>query len=329
MGKESTDAKRWGHMERTLHRGEVPRTRFLDMEDAKRITVLTWPGQTDPEHQPLHGPTIGDAAFAAAFAKTCHAPEPVDIAPHETLASVLEAAAGGSLLWQNAETFYYGLRLEGCSRILTHQFIRARIGISLSETCTGDHDWRHGDFLIPRAWMRGPGLLEVRIAHMLKSKDIYAKDLDGGLESDFIFDPGFASPNDARYGLHPNLKVFLHAKVNLAMLKEWYAKRSCTMTQAYEMVVLAERVKEAVLAVTPWAKAAFTRPCDSGKCWYLGAYKQPLAMANYYRPDEVHAKFMEDWHPEEFLFPDRTHEQVSSGPAAFETREYRGYERVK
>lgn len=385
-GRPDPAAPRWGHMERTLHRGEVPRTRFLDMEDAKKVTVLTWPGMEAPLYQPrivdhtpegkpiwavprvpmeydlttkepAMPPLRGDAAFAATFAKTCHAPEPVDIAPHETLGDVLGAAAGGSLLWQNAETFYYGLRLEGLSRVCSHQLVRARIGWSFSETCTGDHDWRHGDFLVPRAWCQRPLLLKSKIRHMLMSKHLYAADVDGAdaqyddehrplplyginpvrrlavegesFTPSMVYDgPVFGSPNDARYVLHPNLKVFVHAKVNLAALKEWYAKRICPMTQSWEMVKLAERVKEAVLKVTPWAAPAFTNPCEVGECWYLKAYRQPLAMANYFRPDEVHAHFMDDWHPDEFLFPDRTHQQMSSGEP-FQTREYEGYRRVR
>jgi hypothetical protein len=232
--------------------------------------------------------------------------------------------------------------------VLSHQLVRARVGWSFSETCTGDHDWRHGDFLVPRAWDRVPWL-DTALRHMLVSKHLYAAMVDGmylwpagdpdgpggystdfgvmALQSHFSHEAGLGVPNDARYILHPNLKVFVHAKTNLAALSEWYRKRSCTMTQAWEMVVLAERVKAAVLAVTPWAAKAFQCPCEQGKCWYLGAYKQPLAMANYYAPDPVHAAFMDDWNPKSFLSP-LPHHAVSSGPHPFTTREYHGYVRT-
>lgn len=35
------------YMAETLHLGEEPRTRFLDMEDAKCVTVLDYPGLAD------------------------------------------------------------------------------------------------------------------------------------------------------------------------------------------------------------------------------------------------------------------------------------------
>lgn len=333
MGKPNDEVPVWYTM-RTLHKTEPAVTRFLDMEDAKKVTVRAAPREED-------------ARAYLDLALTCHNPEPLpddamDLRGWDTL-DALGDTARGQTLWQVGEGLYYSLRFEGLTRVCSHQLVRARVGWTFSETCTGDHDWRNGDFLIPRPWMRNERFLETAIQHMLLSKRLYASDIDGEMAWEFLepmagggallrvhrheaFDDG--SPNIARYILHPALKVFAHARVSLLALSEWYKKRSCAMTQAWEMVILAEKVKEAIIAATPWAAPAFTHPCALGQCWYLKAHKSPLAMANYYRPDEVHAAHMGDWNPKSFLFPDKTAEQMSSGPVAFTERKYIGLDRV-
>lgn len=288
----------WPEM-RTLHKGEDPRTRFLDMENAKRVTVLDYPGLPDRPNR--HVMTASKRVFDGGcqqllsrltFARTCHSTEPVDLLDGDSW-DMLQSAAGGKLLWQVAETLNYTLRLEGLSRICSHQLVRMRVGVTFSETCTGDHDWRHADFLVPRHWKfyedDVSGSLEDRIRHGLRAKALYAAAVDQG-----------ETPNTARYMIPPNLKVFVHMHTNLGSLAQWYAKRVCTMTQSWEMVVLAERVRQAVVAVTPWAAAAFQNPCKAGRCWYMRAKEDPLAMSNYYPPDKVHDTF--NWHPDSFLY---------------------------
>lgn len=311
----------------TRHLDEVPRTTFEDLEDAKRVTVLS-----RPEDSPLES--------YMTFARTCHNPEPVVSVGGDDWDLVARSAGSGRLLGQDSELYYWTLRLEGLTRVLSHQLVRARIGWTFSETCTGDQDWRHGSFLIPRPWMRNEYLLETHIGQMLRSKLLYAADLDGRLgcigDDNGLFSPlaqcdalpdKFAqgATLDARYGLHPNLKVYVHAKVNLAALRVWYAARSCTMTQAYEMVVLAERVREAVIAASPWAAKSFVRPCDSGQCWWHKNRGLGVMMTNYYKPDAVHDTF--DWHPASWLYG-RTPQEMNSGPVPFETRRYVGADRV-
>lgn len=333
MGQPNDDAPKWFTM-RTLHPFEEPITRFEDIEEAKKVTVRAAPREEDAR-------ALLDPAL------TCHSTEPLtdtemDIRGWNTLAALGEAARG-STLWQVAECLHYSLRLEGLTRICSHQLVRARIGVTFSETCTGDHDWRHGTFLVPRPWMRNERFLEMQLNHMLGSKQMYAADVDGVLNTNVVVDsaPGIVtwerveetfatgSPNIARYTLHPDLKVFVHMRASLSMIAEWYKKRCCTQTQAWEMVVLAEKVKAAIIEASPWAAPAFSKPCDSGQCWYLKAFKTPLAMANYYRPDETHAKHMPDWNPSSFVHPDRTAYEMSSGPVPFATREYKGFVRVK
>lgn len=283
-----------------LHLHETPTTAFVDLESAARVSVLVRPREEDASHY-------------LSFVRTCHREEPVESESGDCL-DRLAAAAGGSTLRQASEILQFYLRIEGVTRSLTHQLVRARIGWTFSETCTGDRDWRHARVLVPRALMRDSGALESYVSAALEAKRAYASALDSGMPTTV-----------ARYSLPHGIETYLHAWTNLSALSSWYAARTCTMTQGWEMVLLAEAVKIAVVSSSPWASPAFSCPCDSGKCWYHSARKTALEHVNYYRPDEAHDRFL--WNPVSFLYHGTPYE-VQSGAVPFQTRTYRGKERI-
>lgn len=298
-----------------LRTEETPITHFLDMEDAKRITVLDAPSLSRDKEE-----RIKEWQAAISFARTCHntRPDEYPVTSGPPLGDPWEeftGAVNGSLLWQVGEVLHYTLRMDGLSRVIAHQLVRARIGWTFSEACTGDQDWRHAAFLIPRNW-GGEFVADAKIQldrhkrrSLLDAKQRYADAIDAG-----------EPPNTARLYLPPCLATFVHARVSLLALAAWYSKRSCTMTNSWEMVVLAERVKAAVLKATPWAAGAFVSPCTQGRCWYMGAYKNPTVKATYYRPDKNHDRF--PWHPDSF--PYREPHLMYSRPEAIMSETYLG-----
>ena len=279
-----------------LYTHETPRTWFRDLDTAPQVTVRIAPREED-------------ASVYLSATRTCHHHKPVLSMPFDSLEMLGDAAAGRTLR-QIMEILPFTLLIEGVDRTFTHQLIRARVGFTYSETCTGDRDWRHANVLVPRPIGCDHELYSRFIFDVVQQKETYAILLDRGV-----------STVAARRALPSSVETFIQVNTNLAALSAWYAARSCTMTQDWLMVLVAEEIRRKVLERCPWAAPAFKRPCDAGRCWYFEAAKTSLEHVNYYVPDAVHDRF--EWNDGSFLY-DGTPEQVSSGPEPVRDRFFRG-----
>jgi hypothetical protein len=283
--------------------GETPRTKFVDLEDALKVSVLAAPDAK------AFGPVV------KSFTEACHCAEPN--IPEAGVDVKLEDIVNGQALWQSMETLHFNVLISGCSRVFTHQLVRARVGVTFSQQCFGDHDARHADILLHRCLAKpeNAALLAAEIAQALESKAHYAAKIDSG----------WIPLQAARRSLPHNTSTFIHMHANLTAIAGLFRNRICTMTQDWETVLFARRLKTAILEAAPWAAPALMNPCEDGNCWYHKSRFSGFSTTNFFIPDKVHDTF--DWNPKSFIH-DATNEEMSSGPVPIQTVEFDGYERL-
>ena len=289
------------------HFDQIPLTRFRDLECAFNIEVLEYPDKRSLE-------TLYE------FMRACHSangPTKFQGADkfHKSIIEYAEEIFAGGSLWQGMEKLNFTILITGCSRVFTHQLVRQRIGVTFSQKCTGECDWRHHDILIPRIDKKAQDLL---ISHGLITKGMYTQ----------MVDSKKVSLQDARYILGHNWETFIYAHLSGATIAALYNKRICTMSQAWETHIFAEKLREAILDVAPYMAPALENPCDKGRCWHAGAGDN-FNVTRLYAPDKQHDK--DDWNPKSFIYGERTHFEMSSGTMAkeFKTKCYRGEDLIE
>jgi thymidylate synthase (FAD) len=211
--------------------------------------------------------------------------------------NTVEDIISGKALWQCAEILKMTLKVSGITRTLTHQLVRARIGVTFSQHCSGEGDWRHRDILLPRCFPVQDADL---ISKFLNDKQLYAKLVDSGL-----------CVQEARMVLPQNLDTFIVINACVGTLAQIYSKRLCTMTQSWEAHIFAKKLKEAVVNVHPWLSSLFVDQCSQGRCWYFAGRATGGSGTGLFHPDFTHDKF--DWHPNSYVHGG-THASISSGP---------------
>lgn len=265
--------------------GEIPLTCVRPLNEAIEVSVIHSPNVN------TFGPVL------SAFTKACHRcspPDPVAIA-HGV--APLDEIASGTALWQAMETLRFTLLVRNCSRVFTHQLVRARVGITYSQQCFGDTDMRHADVLLPGGM--DVAARSLMLDHSIKAKMHYADMLDNNI-----------GLQQARYILPHTLATFIYIDASLNTLAGLYAKRCCTMTQAWETYLFAGRMRWAMIEAASYVEPAFKSPCATGSCYYHKAKDTPFAITHFYAPDATHDSF--GWHPNSFVYGERTHENVAS-----------------
>jgi len=194
-------------------------------------------------------------------------------------------------LWQGLETLHFTFKVTGCSRMLTHQLVRHRIGVTFSQQCSDSVDWRHQNIVLPRV------IPLYVIPSLLHLKTLYANQIDSRL----------VSCQEARYLLPQCLETFIYLHVSLATLIQMIQKRACTMTQPWETYLWATKTRGAVLAYFPIFASLFESACSEMRCFYHKAKKNPTS-AYLYQPDYGHGNF--DWNPDSYIYP-KTHNEMS------------------
>lgn len=265
--------------------GQSALTRFLPLDDEVQVEVTG-------VHVPAHL-----QEFVLACHKTTHAKSQI-----WSDAELLEHIGGGKTLGQCAEIVTFGVKSYNVSRTFTHQLVRARVGISFSQQCTGDVDSRHGDVLVPQCYFHPH-----RVAHL---HDFMDRAADCKVHYCDAVDLAGISIQEARYILPAGLTSFIWGHVCLGALAELYNKRCCTSTQTWEMVVWARKLVKQVAEVAPWAMPLF-RGCGGG-FWYTRTIRTPFANTNLFAPDKPHDTF--NWKESDFVHGTKRHEDVSSGP---------------
>jgi hypothetical protein len=263
----------------TMFTGESPRTTFRNMEQSVKVELIS-----------VHDP-VG-AMLEMSQVPLC------PTIPDSPDDKRLQAAMEGKGLWMIEEIPQFLFKITGVSRILTHQLVRQRIGVTFMQQCTGEVDHRHGDIIVPgcivtRSW---PLWMAFRDS-VLKAKLVYSEMLDAGIPL-----------QAARYVLPHGLSTVIYMQASLATVRTIYQKRSCTMTQAWEMVLFANRMQRAILDYDLKFAAMLGRPCDHNACWYQKV-RQTDVQPPLWRPDAQHDTF--DWSPADYMYPGTNQEQTS------------------
>jgi len=273
----------------SVHWGETPRTIFKDWIDAIQVRLISGPrvDQIESAMGAMQHATWGATAQDAWR----RGEEEFD----------LEALLRGGSLPLGAEIAHFTFEISGVSRIITHQIVRTRVGVTYSQRGTGDQDCRHDDVLVPRSLCRSgqEALLERYIQGALEAKLLYAEMIDSKEHSLVM----------ARYVLPQNLAQFIYADYSYLALVGLAAKRLCTY-ETLEFNVVLQRMKEAMEAGGYGHFASLLRAaCDSPQgCHYM----RPRRMAGtVYPPDAKHDRF--PWNPENYVY-ERTRDELLDGP---------------
>ena len=211
------------------HWNEAPLTEVIDAYTAMKVSVSKIEGLSSELGKFI------ECGFTTRDVTTAEIP---------TMRSLVEGGALGHAM----ECLNVNVSVSGVTRIFTHQLVRQRIGITFSQQCSGEVDWRHAQVLIPRAckeWW------EDIVQHSISCKEMYA----GMVDSKTI------SLQEARYILPQTLATHIHFKCSLATLFQLYAKRCCTMSQTWEMVLFCEKLKQGILSNYPELAPMFKENC--------------------------------------------------------------------
>ena len=206
---------------------QTPLTRFLPLDqfvaaDIRSVTI--------PDHL---------QEFVTACHRSCFNTEEKRWDRNELMKFIGE----GKTLWQCGEIIRFGVVCNPVSRVFTHQLVRARIGVTYSQQCTGDIDCRHLDVILPNVFLKteNRSILHNFVASALEAKHQYAVQIDAyGV-----------SIQEARYVLPSSLTSWIMMDISLGALAELFNKRCCTMTQTWEMVIWARSLLAQVAKKAP------------------------------------------------------------------------------
>jgi len=116
------------------------------------------------------------------------------------------------------------------------------------------------------------------------------------------------------------LETAINVHASLGILAALYAKRVCTMTQTWEMILFANRMRAALWQKYPEVTKLFVHPCLQSRCWYQRVKDNGFSCVHLFAPDKVHDNF--DWDPNSFAHRALTHEQLSNVGAPVETQHF-------
>lgn len=285
-------------------RGEIPRTAFVDDLNAVRVTLIHWPDRkTDLAAHAFQRATWESDPYLPGV------DESRDRAVEEDLRILAFERKGLPL---SLELYDFVFCVSGISRIVTHQIVRNRIGATYSQQASGDKDWRHHRALVPRSIYHNNQLWPKFRQQVLAAKILYAQMLDT-MEIPIL---------DARRVLPHCLETFIYVKFNLVTLINFIRKRDCVQTQEPEMVIVARRMREAVLAEFPQLTTLLENQCSSGRCFYTVSDR--LVGTSMFLPDNDHDF---PYNQENFIYKRTVREMVYDLPPV-EKEEYVGCQRV-
>jgi len=284
-------------------RGEIPKTTFKDGIDSIKVELLYYPDNK-----------INLAAYAFQKATWRDQPYIPGKNPEEDkviLDNLNIEAMKGNGLPLSLELYDFVFAVSGITRIVTHQIVRTRIGATYSQQCSGDKDWRHHDVLVPRSLYNNTELYEKFKLTVLDTKELYAEMLDT-MEIPIL---------DARRILPHCLETFINVKFNLTSLMTFIKKRDCVQTQEPEMVIVARKMRDAVLEKFPEIEPLISNDCKSGKCFYTKSDR--LVGTSMFLPDNDHDF---EYNKNNFIYQKTVKEMVYNLPAV-EKEEYIGHEK--
>lgn len=178
-------------------------------------------------------------------------------ATKEQMSEALTTMLEGKALGLGIETIDFIFRINGITRIDTHQIVRNRIGVTYSQQCTGDRFLTHADVLVEEN-LNQPGLEKVLddfIQATLATKISYAS----------MVDSMKVSIQTAREITPHNLETFIFMKINLMTLLQFYKKRIDDGSQTWPINIVAAKMAEESIKVYPELKSVFEKMKTSYK----------------------------------------------------------------
>lgn len=288
----------------TVLKGEQPRTVFKDALDSTTVDLIYHPDES-----------INLVAYGfqkATWADQPYVPGRNKKNDMELSKSLKIEAMKGNGLPLSLELYDFVFAISGISRIITHQIVRTRVGATYSQQCSGDKDWRHHDAVVPRSIARNKTLYEAFKKNVLSAKQLYADMLDT-MEVPIL---------DARKILPHCLETFIYVKFNLATLATFIKKRDCVQTQEPEMVLIARRMREAVVAQYPQLEDLLQNECKRHNCFYTKSDR--LVGTSMFLPDADHDF---EYNKHNFIYEKTVHEMVYDLPSVIK-EQYVGLKKV-
>lgn len=283
---------------------EVPKTRFKDSLDSIEVDLIYSPNAS-----------IDLAAYGfqqATWRDNPYVPGRNKKEDYKLLENLKINALEGNGLPLSLELYDFIFSIGGITRIVTHQIVRTRIGATYSQQCSGDKDWRHHNVLAPRSIYQDKNIYELFKKNVLESKHIYAKMLDS-MNIPIL---------DARRILPHCLETFIYVKFNLVTLMTFIKKRDCVQTQEPEMVIVARKMREAVLKKCPSLESLLTNECKKGVCFYTKSDR--LVGTSMFLPDKEHDF---EYNKNNFIYPKTVHEMIYNLPSV-KAETYEGYAKL-
>lgn len=260
--------------------GQKPLTRILPMGHAARVDLLSGPDKRFLRE------------VVPEFVAACHQRDPTFWRFAEGTSKTLDDVVEGKTLWQAGEIIHFTFRLSGVSRILTHQLVRARVGITFSQQCTGEQDCRHWDVIRPDCFLDDDDSRADFEEQCLSAKVKYAR----------ILDRRRVSCRQARYLLPEGLATNIQMHICLGSLVGLYMKRADVMSQSFEIYTLMMVMREELKQTYPWLVRALPDPYDVFlKGYWNKTHKTPYANTNLYPPP---VEWTSDFNREDFVYPD-------------------------
>ncbi|RJR29239.1 FAD-dependent thymidylate synthase [Candidatus Microgenomates bacterium] len=285
-------------------KGETPRSEFADSLDSVKVDLIYYPDSK-----------IDLTAYAfqkATWMTDPYIPNKDKKRDKEILKDLKIHAFEKKGLPLSLELYDFVFCVSGITRLVTHQIVRNRIGATYSQQCSGDKDWRHHRVLVPRSIYKDKKVYEKFRSQVLENKKLYADMLDT-MEIPVL---------DARRILPHCLETFIYVKFNLVTLATFIPKRDCVQTQEPEMVMVARRMREAVLKKFPNIEPMLRNKCKDGKCFYTLSDRQ--VGTSMFVPDKDHDF---DYNKNNFFY-DKTVRQMVYDLPKVPTEYYIGAEKV-
>jgi thymidylate synthase (FAD) len=289
---------------------QIPLTKAVDWINNIEVKLLDYP---DPARYRRMAFTVQRATWSRTLEEVL---KKTEAKTDEDIEKAVLEAAGGLSLGLNLEMAQFTFAVGGISRILTHQIVRTRIGVTYSQRCSGDQDIRHDDMLVPRDIYADHNAYVGFLTHTLEFKQWYAENADKG------FEDGSHSIQTLRYMAPHNLSQYIIVSGSLLALMALIGKRMCT-NETVEYNRVADLYRQLIIEKFPEFTDFLKADCDKkSKCFFMRGHS-PMN-GNIYLPD---AKHDFPYNKENFMYPyTRAHMLEDYSPVP--TRYYQGINEI-
>lgn len=268
--------------------GERPETKFLDYLDCIKVSLLNWPNKK----------LLYKVMYNFQRATWGYKGRKDEGIEWSKIQQSIEEMSKGKSLGLGMEAANFTFLVEGISRIITHQIVRTRVGVTYSQRCTGDQDLRYDNFMVPRSYnkIENRELLQRYKKLILEAKQLYADSLDSGVPI-----------TDARYCLPPGNMNYIYVHISLSTLIPLIGKRMCT-NETIEYNEVSSQMRNEVIKKFPLLENVLMADCDKpSKCFFARGHS-PLN-GNIFTPDEKHEFEYNKWN---FMYPRSRHQMIGN-----------------